>query len=87
MSDDEKPVHQVVIIGDYFGANPREQDGRVARALRSARAEMEPPDLRTRGARIAGAVSRIGWPIVVAVIVLVGAAASVIREGKIWGWW
>lgn len=33
-------THHTVIIGDYFGANPREQNGRVARALRSARKEI-----------------------------------------------
>ncbi len=34
------PTNTTIIIGDYFGANPREQNGRVARAIRSARKEI-----------------------------------------------
>lgn len=35
----QQGIQTTIIVGDYFGSNPREQNGRVARALRSARKE------------------------------------------------
>jgi len=49
--------------------------------------EPETPDLRTRGARIAGAVARVGWPIIVTVVLLAYVLVTIVREAKIWGAW
>lgn len=48
---------------------------------------MKDLDCRTSGARIAGRVAAIGWPFLLALIILGSFAFGVVREAMIWGVW